>query len=291
MIDNGGLRRNAVKRTWRYLSGYHNIVFYFLAIFLFEFLLTGCGPSLSTPEQVRKFEKAGPVMSGAAEGENGQKSSKPGPYRVISGDILKFQLPAVLRVVSSDLLEWLRPSYGNKDVEAYLVRVNELGNITLPIIGEINVGGMALAEIEADVIGRYYPKYVVEPPMVVCEVEKYKNENERVFAVMGLVQESNSFPYPPDVQYNLMEALAFAGGLDMIADPRFLTIYRMDDAGEIISATFSIDDRAFADASEVVIKPGDIVYVDHTFRTRTNKFLANIFHITFGADVRSYNTN
>ena len=259
----------------------HTFVFYLLC-------LTGCGPTLSSPEQMREFEKAGPIKSEVDAGIDGVTGVKShiGPYRVIPGDILEFQMPAVLRVISSDLPEWLRPTYGHKDIEPYLARVSQAGTVTLPIVGQIPVAGKTLAQIEASVIDAYFPKYVVNPPMVVCEVKKYQSESERVFAVIGLVNKSGIFPYPPDVRYNLMEALAFAGGLDMIADPRYLKIYRQSATGEVVSATFGVGTKSLADAYGLVIKPGDLIYVDHTLRTRANKFLSDVFRITVGADTR-----
>jgi polysaccharide export outer membrane protein len=166
--------------------------------------------------------------------------------------------------------------------------VSENGSIILPIVGQLTVGGMTLSEIEASVIDAYYPKYVVNRPMVVCEVSKYQRESERVFTVMGLVKSPNAFPYPPDVQYNLMESLAYAGGLDMVADPRFVKVYRQDDNGEIVSATFSVDSKSFLEAYAVAIKPGDVIYVDHTLRTRINQFISDVFNFRVGAyaDVR-----
>ena len=252
--------------------------------------VAGCGPKVSSPDMVMEFKKAGPIRSeaeaeAASYGVTGLKSHV-GPYRVIPGDILEFQMPAVLRVISSDLPEWLRPVYGRKDVEPYLVRISLAGFITLPIVGELHVAGKTLAQIEASVIDAYHPKYVVNPPMVVCEIKKYQRESERVFAVIGLVQNSGVFPYPADVQYTVMEALAFAGGLDMVADPRYLKIYRKDGGGDLVSATFSVDKRSMDDTYALVVKPGDLIYVDHTLRTRVNKFVADALHITVGADTR-----
>ena len=253
--------------------------------------LAGCGLEVSTSEQVKLFEKAGPITSPVDENGLAKPGARLGPYRVVAGDILEFQMPAVLRVISSDLGEWLRPVYGRKEVEPYMARVDEEGSITLPIVEQILVGGKTLAEIESSVINAYYPKYVVNPPMVVCQVSKYRTENERVFTVLGLVRMPDAFPYPPDVQYNLMEALAFAGGLDMVADPRYLKIYRQNEKGEILSATFGVDNRSFAKASQIIIKPGDVIYVDHTLRTRTNQFLAEVFQFRVGASVTSNNSD
>lgn len=258
-------------------------------IFMLMFA-AGCGPKPSSQDIVSEFEKAGPIKSeaeiAAAYGVTGLKSHA-GPYRVIPGDILEFQMPAILRVISSDLPQWLRPVYGRTtDVEPYLARVYPTGTIILPIVGEMNVAGKTLAEIEASVIDAYHPKYVVNPPMVVCEVKKYQMESQRVFAVMGLVKESGVFPYPADVQYTVMEALAFAGGLDMVADPRYLKIYRKDAGGDLVSAVFSVDKESMSDTYGLVVKPGDLIYVDHTLRTRINKFVADVFHITIGTDTR-----
>jgi len=255
---------------------------------LLSFLcLYGCSPKLSTPEQLERFSSAGPIATGQEViGLGGVHHI--GPYRVVPGDILEFQMPAVLRVISAEFSEWLKPVYGRRDYEPYLARISDNGTITLPIVGQLSVNNMTLSEIEALVIDAYYPKYVVHRPMVVCEVMKYQRESERVFTVMGLVRSPNAFPYPPDVQYNLMESLAYAGGLDMVADPRYVKVYRQDSDGEIVSATFSIDSKAFRDAYAVAIKPGDVVYVDHTLRTRVNQFIADVFNFRVGyyADVR-----
>jgi polysaccharide export outer membrane protein len=194
-----------------------------------------------------------------------------------------------LRVVSSELAEWLRPAYGLRDIDAYLARVSDSGTITLPIIGDIQVAGKTLAEIEALVKNAYYPKYVVNSPMLFCQVKEYQGKHERIFTVTGLVNKPDAYDYPPDVQYNLMEALAFAGGLDMVADPRYVKVFRQDADGQVLQATFGIGDKALKNAYALAVKPGDVIYVDHTLRTRMNKFLAAVFHITVGANVDAAN--
>lgn len=253
---------------------------------LYLFLLAGCGGPVSSVEQLKEFQEAGPFTSDTEMNGSIPVNFHLGPYRVIPGDVLELQMPAVLRVLSSEFTEWLKPTYGRKDYEPYLVRVSDAGTITLPIVGEIPAAGHTLSEIEASIIDAYYPKYVVNPPMVICEVVKYQRENERVFTVLGLVNRPNAFPYPPDTQYNLMEALAFAGGLNMTADPRYLKVYRQDANGTVVSATFGVDSKSVVGAYAVAIKPGDVIYVDHTLHTRVNQFLSDVLQIRIGADVR-----
>jgi len=268
------------------------IVAYVLVFVCYLLYLTGCGPSLSSAEQIREFEQAGPITSEAAifdflflDGST-KPETRIGPYQVVPGDLLSLQIPAIVRVISSDVSSLIQSDLNTN--RPYSCRVDDAGNVTLPIVGQMPVAGKTVAEIEASIVDAYYPKYVVNVPMVVCEVAKYKHENERIFTIMGLVNRPDTFPYPPDVQYNLTEALGFAGGLNMIADPRYVKIYRQNANGEIVSATLRVGPKSHADAYDVVIKPGDVICVDHTLRTQTNQFIAGLFHIGVGAQVGVY---
>jgi len=104
-----------------------------------------------------------------------------------------------------------------------------------------------------------------------------------LFTVIGLVNKPGNFPYPPDVQYNLMQALGFAGGLDQATEPRYATVYRLKPDSTVVRAAFKIvDGSKLTDASSTLIKPGDIIAVEHTPRTRTKLFLDRVFRINFG---------
>jgi protein involved in polysaccharide export with SLBB domain len=104
-----------------------------------------------------------------------------------------------------------------------------------------------------------------------------------LFTVMELVNSPGNFPYPPDVQYTLMQAIGFAGGLNLIAEPRYATIYRLKRDGTIVSVTFPIKGKSkLANALNTLIKPGDIIAVEHTPRTRTAIFLDRAFRISIG---------
>jgi polysaccharide export outer membrane protein len=104
-----------------------------------------------------------------------------------------------------------------------------------------------------------------------------------IVTVVGLVNKPGNFPYPPDAQYNLMQTLAFAGGFNLAADPRYTTVYRQKADGTTVSMTFEmVNDSKLTDASSIFIKPGDIVSVEHTPQTRTNLFLDRVFRINTG---------
>jgi len=84
-----------------------------------------------------------------------------------------------------------------------------------------------------------------------------------------------------------MQALGLAGGLDLVAEPRYATVYRLKPDGGIVSAIFKIvDGSKLTEALSTLIKPGDIVAVEHTPRTRAKMFLDRVFRINMGTYIR-----
>jgi protein involved in polysaccharide export with SLBB domain len=106
---------------------------------------------------------------------------------------------------------------------------------------------------------------------------------EPLFSVLGLVNRPGNFPYPPNVEYNVTQAIAFAGGLDPVARPRYVTIYRLAESGSIVRVAFKlVEDEEFTEALTTRIKPGDVVAIEHTPRTRANVVIHNMVRITTG---------
>ncbi|WP_169853055.1 polysaccharide biosynthesis/export family protein [Anaerohalosphaera lusitana] len=106
--------------------------------------------------------------------------------------------------------------------------------------------------------------------------------NPETFTVIGLVKKAGAFPYPANVNYNLLQALAFAGGVDPVTDPRYVRVYRQDNDGQVVDATFKLNDTLPASGASVSIKPGDVVSVEHTPRTRRNMLMAEILGVRLG---------
>lgn len=118
-------------------------------------------------------------------------------------------------------------------------------------------------------------------------VERIDNQ---YVSVLGLVRLPGRFPYPPETRYTLAETLALAGGLDMVADPRFVSVYRLRSDGTVASATFQLVDpknqESLTERLAIFLKPGDVVSVEHTPRTRTNVFLDRVVRISLGLYLR-----
>jgi protein involved in polysaccharide export with SLBB domain len=109
-----------------------------------------------------------------------------------------------------------------------------------------------------------------------------------IFTVVGLVNRAGNFEYPPDVNYNLVQALGFANGLNLSLDPRYVTVYRLKQDGSIARASFKLKDNSRLTLDLAIpILPGDIIAVEHTPRTRTTQFLNNVFRVSIGTYIRT----
>jgi hypothetical protein len=126
----------------------------------------------------------------------------------------------------------------------------------------------------SDVVLQEGDTVVVEPPQ------------EQSIAVLGLVTRPGNMPYPPGVQRTLIEAIAFAGGLDPVADPRYVSVYRLTADGEVVSTTLQLvnprREQQLTETLALPLKPGDVVSVENTPRTYTNAFLYRFFRVSLG---------
>jgi len=470
------------------------------SLLILSICLAGCGGNkvhVSTTEELIEFEKAGPVLP-TVDMDRLMKAKISGrSYRVVADDVLELTMPGILKVVTAE-----EPDTTDKETP-YLCRVSDSGTITLPVIGELNVAGKSLGEIEAAVIDTYYPTYAKTRPSVFVSTIEYKvakvsvtgavtkpgvyelrndemslvtllmkaegivengaariqivhadaespgetfveqemvkesgeaaeidseaiaeqievelffevtgptsstgnlalrceqttlqidrldlsNEaqvqalldqlakskpsvpaaevqrklsalaamltgvadvecleeeaeegrpeqsvaleetmeqgpaiaaadesgtarsiilpvrganipfadlalrdgdsvmverlQEPIFTVIGLVNKPGNFPYPSDVRYNLMQAVAYASGLNQEIEPRYATIYRLKQDGGVVHATFKIvnakNGTMLTDALAIGIKPGDIVAIEHSPETRSKQFINNMF--------------
>ena len=103
------------------------------------------------------------------------------------------------------------------------------------------------------------------------------------FTVTGLVLKPGKYPYPPSERYNVMQAIAHAGGLNSIAMPEYVKVYRLNAKGEMISAILKTGGESGVSASNVEIKPGDVVAIEQTAATYTRIFLSQILNVGVSA--------
>ena len=249
------------------------IVLCYLITILLSVCFVGCEGPASSVMQLAEFEDAGPVIPNIDMDLLMRSRIGGAP---LPGEVLQITMPAILQVVTVE-----NPLHAT---DSYACRVSESGTITLPAVGEIEVAEKTLVEIESAIVDAYYPEYATTRPAVFVNlVEQIENP---LYTVLGLVNNPGNYPYSPDARYNIMQAIGAAGGMGE-GEPRYANVYRLKPDGTIVSATFKIantgDISGLTDALSTIIKPGDIIDVARTARTRINAIVDKMFHFSTGA--------
>lgn len=97
--------------------------------------------------------------------------------------------------------------YGNNDL-AIETRINEGGNVSFPLIGQVNVGGLPTVTAERKIAGLLESGGFVRQPQVNIIVTLQQSQ---LVSVLGQV--SRPGRYPIDGKRTLMDLLALAGGV------------------------------------------------------------------------------
>ncbi len=136
------------------------------------------------------------------------------------------------------------------------VRVSEDGNITLPLLGEIQVEGMNKTEVENKLRDLLAEKYLQDPQVTLFIVEY---QSKRV-SVLGAV--SNPGPYELLGRQTLMQIIAKAGGMTEDAGDQIFVIRQQPDSSSR-SLKISIKDLVMkGDARlNIPLEAGDIVNI------------------------------
>ena len=187
-----------------------------------------------------------------------------------------------LRADQMTLVSLLTESGGISEIGATVVRiVRSEDRTSSEDTGRQDAGNVQEPAILLPVVGMNIPFRDValeEGDTVVVEQIQMP-----LFTVIGLVNKPGNYEYPPMVKYNLMQAIAFAGGLDLVSEPRYATIYRLAPEGSIVRIPFQlVQENELTEAINTPIRPGDVVAIEHTPRTRMNTMLRNMVHFNTG---------
>ena len=147
-----------------------------------------------------------------------------GPYALDTGDVVRVTV------------------YGETELtNSY--RVDDAGNLALPLIGAVPVRGkttqMAAAEITTALAAGY-----IREPSVAVEVESY-----RPFYIQGAVRQGGQFPYVYGM--TVRAAISTAGGFSDTADRSKAILYRRQGK-EMVKGSVNLD---------FPIYPGDTVVI------------------------------
>jgi len=121
------------------------------------------------------------------------------------------------------------------------------GTISLPLIGEVGAGERTIAQLEAAIVDKLKPDYLVNPRVSVEVL------NFRPFYIIGEVNNPGSYPYKHGM--TVVNAVALAGGYTYRARENRVLIKRAaDGSGEEQPAN-----------ENTIVLPGDVIRVPERF--------------------------
>jgi len=167
------------------------------------------------------------------------------------------------RIGANDLLDI---SVFGVDALSRTVRVNSLGMIGLPLVGSVHAGGKTVSELESE-IAKLLGKDFVQNPQVSVFVKEFTSQR---VTVEGAVVGAGIFPLTGKT--TLLQTIAMAKGLDPLADPSSVVIFRIVD-GKKMAAIFDVERIEHGKMEDPFVFGDDIVVVD---RSGGKTFLKNV---------------
>ena len=132
------------------------------------------------------------------------------------------------------------------------ILVDNRGNINLPLIHKVHVAGLTQPQVTRK-LERRYSKYLRNPSFNVEVL------NKRVY-VLGEVNKPGVIPLDRE-RLTLLEAIAYAGDLKDDAQRDSIIILSPDRSGRLHMRKVDLTNFNAMQASNMLVKPNDIIYV------------------------------
>jgi polysaccharide export outer membrane protein len=148
--------------------------------------------------------------------------------------------------------------------------VDLAGNISLPLIGEVEAANLTTAQLDDRLTDKLGQKYLEHPDVSVS----IKQSAGRLVTIDGAVNSSGSYPIVGNL--SLLQAIALAKGPTEDANPHRVAIFRTI-AGKRQAAAFDLVSIRHGEAEDPPVYAGDIIVVDgSSVKALQKKFLQSI---------------
>ena len=143
-----------------------------------------------------------------------------------------------------------------KDLERE-VRVDNAGQISLPLIGSVMAAGATVSELQARIAERYRERFLQDPQVSVF----VKDQASQRVTVEGAVTAPGIFPI--STRLSLLQAIALSKGATNVANERNVIVFRTTK-GERYLARFDLEAIRDGSAPDPVLQGEDVVVVDES---------------------------
>ena len=160
--------------------------------------------------------------------------------------------------------------------------VDVSGNIEIPFVGKLAVGGKTLSEIKVD-LDSVFTNYVSDGAISVRLVNNF-------LSIIGEVSVPGRYPLTKD-RMNIFEALSMAGDMTPYSNRQKVQLIRPSPFGPVIKE-FSLNDRSILASEFYYVLPNDIIYVmpmqGRSFVTNSSVYTLFLTTITTALVLISY---
>lgn len=137
-------------------------------------------------------------------------------------------------------------------------RLNPEGNLSVPLLGSVHLGGLTLTQAASRLTELYGRDYLVNPKVNIMLLGYAK----RRFSILGQIGRPGSYEMPESSPggIDLLEAIALAGGYTRTAAPERITVRRQGAKGDQV---FKVNAKKFnkSGGGSFLVEPGDTITV------------------------------
>jgi polysaccharide biosynthesis/export protein len=153
------------------------------------------------------------------------------------------------------------------------VQVSSSGMISLPLINTVRAGGRTVPQLEKDIAKKLSANYLQNPQVTVF----VKEFNSQRITVDGAVKKPGIFPTTGNV--SLLQAIALAEGLNEVADPSGILLFRTVN-NKRLAARFDLKQVRSGKVQDPMLQAGDIVMVDESSTKTTFREIKSALPLT-----------
>lgn len=220
------------------------------------FLFHSCTPQSQLiyfqPKQNTEDPDA-PISMTYAEGTN----NNPPEYILREKDLLYVQVnSATDREINELFSSTVGGVYATQnELGVYLnsYSIDSLGNITIPVIGEVHVAGLTISGAR-DAITEKAKDFTRDTPVVICKMTNYK------ITILGDVVRPGTYTFYQD-NVNIFQAISQAGDLTKYGNRAKVRIVRKGSKEDLMYYV-NLREAGIVQSPDYYLLPGDIVFVE-----------------------------
>ncbi len=167
-------------------------------------------------------------------------------------------------IYTLSLADRIRVTVFQEEDLASITRIDARGRINLPLLGEVNVGGMTVVEAQNAIQKAYQQGRFLRNPQVTVNVEEYA---PREVSIQGQIRNPGRYTLPIESTFTVVELVTKAGGITDIGKGSAVSVTRVLPDGSKKVFVIDVDNVIKGrkdqknDDNTLLLQPGDVVYV------------------------------